>query len=83
MVAVGTVMLVQMWRRYKFEIVVTMTENVMLVQMWCRYEFEIAVALGGSGGCFSHCNAGADVGQGKIWKQGVVAFHNVMLVQMW
>ena len=60
MVAFRTVMLVQMWCRYKFEIVVTLGlggeqavvafRTVMLVQMWRRYKFEIVVTLREAGG---------------------------------
>ena len=62
MVAFRTVMLVQMWRRYKFEIVVTLKEARDGRFPQCNAGAD--VAEGSRGGCFSHYNAGADVAQG-------------------
>ena len=70
MVAFRTVMLVQMRRRDKFEIVVAMREarNGRFPQ--CNAGAD--VAEGSRGGCFSHCNAGADVVQVRIWNPSYI-----------
>ena len=81
MVAFHTVMLVQLWCRYKFEIVVTFGyiggkhwgkqavvafRTAMLVQMQRRYKFEIVIALREArDGRFPQCNAGADAVEGS------------------
>ena len=57
-------MQVQIWRRYKFEIVVTMREARDGRVPQCNAGAN--VAEGSRGGCFSHCNAGTDVVQVRI-----------------
>ena len=64
MVAFRTVMLVQMWSRYKFEIVVTLREARGGRFPQCNAGAD--VAEGSRGGCFSHCNGGADVVDGGV-----------------